>query len=162
MTLSQGAKKELLIIYFAKALIETSKLDYVDGVLRRDRSNKLHNDNKKIDRRIDSLFSLLQNTADKLTNSDIAGYLHSKAKNKLLLLTKKLCKDDIQLEMLALYVMLINFCERKNPLDSNFDKYTNANMYFDDMDLIKKTNITEDDEQKMMMIAYDAIAFLKG
>lgn len=61
-----------------------------------------------------------------------------------------------------MYLMFRNFCERDKPLADEFKEYDNADLYFGNIDLLKMTNISDELENKMMNLAYQVIAELKG
>lgn len=163
MTLSSGAKRELLVIYFVDAVFRVALEKEAEGTIPRDRTdNKLHKINKRIDRRIMALRDRFHHTANIATDHDVAIWLHGKTKHKVLAALSKVTQYNIQLETFGLYLMYANFCERDKPLDPIFAEYNDPNLYFDEIDLMKMTNITEDDEAVAMNVAYTILKDLKG
>ena len=53
MNLSSGAKRELLILFFVRAIFLTASERTLIGTIPRDRSNKVYSINNQLDRRID-------------------------------------------------------------------------------------------------------------
>lgn len=160
--MSQGAKKELLILFFAKAIFKTALEHEAIGSIPRERSNKAHRVNNQIDRRIKSLMSRIEATIDRTINMEISEWLHSKTKGLLFSVLTRIAQHEVQLETFALYVLFVNFCERKKPLNNEFQEYANAELYFSNIDLLKLTDISDELESKMMNLAYQVISELKG
>lgn len=160
--MSSGAKKDLLVMFFAKAIFETALTKETVGSIPRDRSNQYYHDNKRIDRRISSFMDKMNKTIDKVIDADLARWLHSKTYSKIFTILSRMAKTEAQLETLGLYVLYVNFCERKKKLDDIFLEYTDSSLYFDDIDLIKKTNITEDHEELSMRMAYEIVVEIKS
>ena len=163
MVISAGAKKDLLVLFFAKAIFQVALDRETNGSIQRDREdNKLHKINKRIDRRIQALMGKMENTIDEVITPDIANWLHGKTHGKIFSILTRMAKHETQLETMGLYVMYVNFCERKQKLDKLFHGYTDAGIYFDDIDLLKQTNIDEDIEAVAMNLAYDIVSEIKG
>lgn len=159
---SAGAKKDLLVMFFAKAIFETALTKETNGSIPRDRSNQYHHENKRIDRRISSFMEKMNKTIDQVINADLARWLHSKTHSRIFSILTRMSQTEAQLETLGLYVLYVNFCKRKQKLDDIFTEYQDPNLYFDDIDLIKKTNITDDHEALSMRMAYDVVAEIKA
>jgi len=160
--MSAGFKRELLILLFVKALLEIS-LDPIksEGALQRDRHNKYRKINKKIDDRIATIADKIIVVINRHMDEEFAKWVKCKTNIKIYNLLAKIQEYEIQIEVLALYVMYINFCERKLKLDSALDMFTNSTLYFDNIDLIKNANIDEDTEQSMYYLAYKIIEDLR-
>jgi hypothetical protein len=162
MNLSAGAKKELLILFFCKAIFQTALERETIGSIPRERSNKTHKINNQLDRRIKSLMDKITATIDATINQDISDWMRSKTKGLLFSILTRIAQNEIQLETFGLYCLFVNFCERTQPLHSIFNEYTDANLYFDNIDLLKLNAINEDLEADMMRLAYHVISELKG
>jgi hypothetical protein len=160
--LSSGAKKDLLVLFFVKAIFQVALESETIGSIPRERDNKLHDINKRIDRRVRALMTRMSNTIDKVINHELAEWLHSKTKGKVFSILTRMAHKDVQLETLGLYMLFVNFCERDKKLDAIFESYVNADLYFDNVDLLKEANVSEDIEAGAMRMAYDVIAEIKG
>lgn len=162
MAISSGAKKELLILFFCKAIFQVALEHNTIGSIPRERLNKAYIINNRIDRRIKSLVERITATIDATITPDIAEWMHSKTRGVLFSVLMRIAQKDIQLETFAFYMIFVNFCERKQKLDDIFIEYTDANLLFDTVDLLKLTNITEELEADMMNLAYKVCYELKG
>ena len=160
--LSAGAKKELLVLLFSNAMLKTALNPNVDGAIDRPRENKYHKLNAQIDRRIIALSSHIEKMMEEVITPEMAFWLKRKNESTVIKVLDSIKDDEIQLEMLGLYVMFVNFCERDKKIDPIFQSFTNCDLYFDEIDLLKKTDLTEDVEAEMMKLAYVIIGELKG
>ena len=135
--MSSGAKRDLLVLFLCKALLEIAlDKDASEDSIQRDRTNKHYKLNKKLDSRLNKLYSMLNDTLNKAITKEIAKWLKSKTDFKIYNMLIKIQETEIQLEVLAMYVMYVNFCERDKRLDDIFQAYTDSSLYFDNIDLI--------------------------
>jgi len=162
MKLSSGAKRELLILFFVRAIFLTASERTLTGTIPRDRSNKVYRINNQLDRRIDSLMQRIDATIDATIDTDNSEWLRKKTSGILSSVLTKIAKFEVQLETFALYLGFINFCERKKPLNNAFKEYSDTDLYFDKIDLLKLANVNDDVEAEMMNLAYKTISELKG
>lgn len=162
MSLSSGAKKELLVLFFAKSLIKVSMEFEDESLTVRDKANKYHRENKKYEKQIMSLMDKVEATIDLAMDNEVGIWLKSKTNSTVSYLLKKIGNERVQLDILALYIMYVNFCERKDKkLDDLFEPFTDSKMYFDNIDLLLKVGINEDDEVEMFNLAYFCLEILK-
>lgn len=155
MSLSSGAKKELLVLFFAKSLIKVSREFKDESLIVRDMANKYHRENKKYEKQIMSLMDKVEATIDLAMDNEVGIWLKSKTNSTISYLLKKIADEKVQLDILALYIMYVNFCERNDKkLDSLFEQFTDSKVYFDNIDLLLKVGIKEDDEAEMFNLAY--------
>lgn len=160
--MSAGARKDLLVLFFAKAIFQTALEIETVGSIPRERSNKAYRINNQIDRRIKSLMARITATIDRTIDVKTSEWLRSKTKGLLFSVLIRIAQHEVQLETFGLYVLFHNFCERDKPLNDDYQEYTNAELYFSNVDLLKLTNISDELENKMMDLAYRVIAELKG
>lgn len=150
-------------MFFCNSLFQISlDVEKQEGAIIRDRDNKHHKLNNRIDRRLQTLIEIMKATIDEAMSKEASLYLQKRTKTKIAQLLHTFKNDDVQLETLGFYIMFVNFCERNKKLDDVFKKYTNSDLYFDNIDLLKKANLSENVESEMMRIAYDCVSFLKG
>ena len=74
---------------------------------------------------------------------------------------KVVALNDVNLEILALYILQVNF-EVKRTLIDEFKWFQDPNNYFPNLDLIVKCGITQELSDKMWEISNEAISFIKG
>lgn len=162
--ISSGAKTELLILQVIRALfiasIDAEKSDQILGAVVRNRNdNKIHKINARIDRRIKKLMERIDDVFDQNVSKETYQWISKKSEQRIVPALKKVSEYDLPLELIALYMLYVNFCERTKPLIAALEPFANPYLYFDEIDILKKTNFTEDDESN----AHDiAIEILKG
>jgi hypothetical protein len=160
--LSGGAKRDLLILYFAMAIIKVSLGGKSSDTIERDRSNRMHRVNARVDRRMNRIVDMAQQTINDVMTPDLARWVESKTKGSVFSLLSSISDTVMQLDTLAYYILYVNFCERKKPLHEAFRRFTDADLYFDDIDLIKQAGINDDQESGAMKMAYQIVSELKG
>ena len=164
---SSGAKKDLLVIFFARSLIyialDLQKED-AEGTIARDRDNKNHKENKRIDRRLQRLLDVIDETVSEIPKPLIANlsvWLKKQLAYKVKSVLQKLSHKEIQLEMLALWILFANFENRKVLMDI-YKKFEDETLYFDDVELLMKVGVSDDTNGDMFLLAYDVIQQIKG
>jgi len=159
--LSSGAKKDLLVLYFAYSLIKVSKdsneYDGIEAI-----SNKDYKINKRIDRNLDKLENDILKTIDSLIGEvETAKWIKNNLDKRVGKLLMKIQDETINLEFLALWVLYVNFADnRTQKLNDEFSWLTNENLYFRVAEYLSKTNVAKV-EDKMFMMAYDAVHMIK-
>ena len=166
---SRGTLKDVMVLNYASSMMQVS-LNGAEEAIQRSEDNKNYHLNKRIERRVEALRerteTICKSVMSNLSN-DEKDYL-SKRLNKVASVMKWLEKEqiNINLELLALYVIYVNFTpnERGNQkLDDRFKELTNPSDYFDtNADMIASTLKHTDAEEKMFMLAYEIVSKLKG
>ena len=162
--LSRGAMKDFMVLHFVRSLIEvsmrdTSKQDI--NLLNRD--NKSYKLNKKIDKKLEELRDNLKATINLMFKEgglEAAEYvrknLHSRIGGTLI----QIKKDTINLEMLAMYVLYVNFAERQRPLHPLMQWLNNTDMIFGITDMMSETAISTL-ENDLFLEAYSVVNKIK-
>jgi len=164
---SSGAKKDLLVIFFARSLIyialDMQKED-AEGTIARDRDNKHFKENKRIDRRLQRLLDTIDETVSKIPAplmATLSVWLKKQLAYKVKKVLEKLSHKEIQLEMLALLILFANF-ENRKVLMEIYKKFEDASLYFDDVELLMKVGVSDDTNGDMFLLAYDVVQQIKG
>ena len=166
IAISAGAKKDLLVLQFCQALITVSKSDDVfadDDIVNRV-SNKKYHLNKRIDKALQSLSDRMAKTIKGIIAKDgfaLSKWLKSALNSKVAPTLKSITSKTINLEMLALWVMFVNFAERDKTLITELKEYEDANQYFRIVELIGGTEVARL-EGELFEEAYKVVAILKG
>lgn len=164
--LSSGLKRDLIVLLFANMLLKLSANKHYEGLTYRDRSNKSHKTNARIERRIKKLSDLCESTLDLFAGnfSLTDGEWYRRALHTKVLPTLDYMEQHAKpnLETIGLYVLFVTFCERDKPLDSRLEVFADETLYWSEMDLIKTAGIGDDFENAMMLLAYEVRNTLKG
>lgn len=171
MRLSSPVKKHLLIVMFAKSLFEIAiKYDEQDGTIPlssedQKRNNQNRKKNAKIDILAEKLMHLCVDVIDLVpdeTKAENHEYFKRRNEHVLLPFLKSIGDTEVQLELLAIYVLYVNFCDIKDSkLAPMFEWLTDVNMYFEGIDLINDVVSKEGTEESMYNLAYKAVNDLK-
>ena len=166
MKISQGAKRDLLIISLANALLIVAKGSEIkedEDIIPLDNSS--YKINKRINRRLDKLQSKLAETqvqfyAESENPYEFSRWVRSNLDSKLTKVLKGL-HGETNLESLANQILFTNFCDRNKPLHDSFKWLRDIKQHNQIFDLIEQTkvsriagNIYED--------ALKSIAIIKG
>ncbi len=168
MNHSRGTLKEFTVMNFASALLQTS-LNGSDGAIERDKSNKNHKLNKRLDRRIKALREKTKEVLNEIGNNssrDAATY----TKKRLTKVTDTLqwlekTEQNINLEILGIYILFVNFNpnERNNKkLDPAFKWFENSENYMDENAELIGSLLDGDTESDMFLLSYEIIERLKS
>jgi hypothetical protein len=163
---SSGAKKDLMVLSFCKSMIEVSQKEesVADANLHSRDDNKDYKVNKRIDRALERLSEKMTsaiNAIYKEGGSEVATWVRNNLHKRVGGTLTKIQEEQIDLEMLALWVMYCNFAEKKRPLHKEFEQFVDANQYFNITELMTNTKVANL-EEAMFNTAYDVIAKLKG
>lgn len=166
--ISRGALKDFTVLNFAGALLEVSLVGN-DDAIKRESGNKHYKENKRIDRRIKALREKTKEVLTEVGNlctEDEAKYA-KKSLNKVgkLLYWFEQNDQNINLEILALYIIFINFDanERKQiPLHQVYSWFANSDNYLDTNAEMISELLSGDTETKMFLLAYECVSKLKG
>jgi hypothetical protein len=164
--ISSGAKRDLLVLNFCQALILVSKTDDVfadDDIINRV-SNKKHHLNKRIDRHLQALSERMGKTIEGVIQKEgytLSKWLKSALDSKVAPTLKAITAKTINLEMLSLWIMYVNYSEHKKPLIPEFREYEDAEQYLKVIELISGTEIAKL-ENTLFEEAYKIVAILKG
>lgn len=154
--ISAGAKKDLLVLMFAKSLIEESQ--------RTDDEDVLHIESEvEIDKAIDDLSQRLSSTIDKLMQEhgqELLLWLRRATERRVKEALVKIMVKTISLEMLAVWILYVNFCERDKTIIVEFQEYIATEQYLDIICLLEHTNVSKL-EQALFLEAYNVIGVLK-
>lgn len=164
--ISSGAKKDLLVLQFATALLQISKTDEVfgDDDLVKRTNNKDYHLNKRIDKALQSLNDRMSNTISVIIQKEgypLSKWLRSALDSKVMPTLKSITSKTINLELLALWIAFVNFAERDKALIAGFKEYEDANQYFRIIELMSETEIAKL-ESTLFQEAYKIVAILKG
>ena len=118
--LSRGAMKDFMVLQFVHSMIEvsmqdTSKQD-IDLLNRDNKSYKL---NKKIDKQLEELRDNLKatiNSVFKEGGREVVEYVRKNLQSRIGGTLTQIQRSTINLEMLAMYVLYVNFAEKQRPL----------------------------------------------
>lgn len=167
MSMSRGFMKEVLVLNLCSSILKTSKRkDTIkdESVVSRT-SNKHHKINKKINAKIDNLVDIIDADFRIFMNQELHNYLKSNMESKVikvLTISERVAETcGVSLEMLAIYILFHNFCERDNKLDSRLEKFNMASYYLDTIDMMNNTEI-EHLEENMFNVSRDIIKTIKG
>ena len=166
MSISSGARKDLLILQFALALILVSKTDDVfadDDIVNRV-SNKKYHLNKKIDNRLEALSNRMGKTIEGIIQKEgyaLSKWLKSALNSKVAPTLKAITAKTINLELLSIWVLYCTFSEHRKPLIPEFREYEDAEQYLKIIELISGTEIAKL-ENTLFEEAYKIVAILKG
>lgn len=154
--ISAGAKKDLLVLMFAKSPIEESQ--------RTDDEDVLHIESEvEIDKAIDDLSQRLSSTIDKLMQEhgqELLLWLRRATERRVKEALVKIMVKTISLEMLAVWILYVNFCERDKTIIVEFQEYIATEQYLDIICLLEHTNVSKL-EQALFLEAYNVIGVLK-
>jgi hypothetical protein len=165
MRLSSGARLDLMVLQFAVSLIQISleKNCNDDGLVER-ADNKAYHVNKRIDRKLEKLQGELKETIDSLFKEGgikTAQWVKNNLEKRIGKTLLKIQEEDINLETLAIWILFVNFCERKKQVHEKMNWLTNEVQYFDVLDMLDKTKIGHVGEA-MYKTAYFAIENIKA
>jgi len=136
MNLSQGAKKELIVLAFCYALLrvsrETNEIDdNTEGIYYYE--NSLDSDMQKM---INLYLESIENDLEQFLfkSEDIPKQMHEmrhktvKFQNNTMAI---IIKENLSLDVLALYILYLNFCKRESglPLDPIFNEWNDKHRY---------------------------------
>ena len=162
---SSGAKKDLLVIFFAHSLINTGlDVQTGDGAIERDKDNKNHKENNRIDRRLHKLLMVMDETVNAIPKplmNVLGKWINKQLNSKMQKILQKLSHKEVQLETLAIYILFCNF-ENRDVLMNVYKKFTEPSLYFDNLDLLEKVGVSEDTSGDMFFLAHDVISQIKG
>ncbi len=116
-SLSGGAKKDLLVLHFALALltIATERMDDLhdsDVTVRED--NKNHKLNKRIDRRLAHISTVCNDTLNDLYQKEegsLARWAKKQVKTKIVKMLATTDSFEVSLEHLSIFILYVNFDE---------------------------------------------------
>ncbi len=162
MTLN--TRKDLLVVLFCKALLEVSHKEHEDEVISR--NNKDYKTNKRIDRRLDKIEALLENTQNKmyqLGGAKVVKWIKYQLPKRIGNTLSSLEADRINLESLAIQVLYINFADFRGALKlhSELQWLQEPNQWLELMELMSKTSIGVIEED-MNMSANKVLEKIKG
>lgn len=163
--ISSGAKKDLLIINFARSMIEVSKQDssIKDESLDSRVSNKNYKENKRIDRHLAVINEKLFNTIDSVYKEggrETVEWVQKNLQKRIGNTLTRIQESKINLEMLALWVLYVNFSEIDRPLHNEYLWLRDGKQFLDVVDLMEKTEIGHINGN-MFQEAYEVIERIK-
>lgn len=163
MYLSVGAKKDLLILQFAYALLKISNETIDDANIIHRADNKIYKVNKKIDKAVNKLITNLQMTIEIMYQDnplELQSWVKAKMLKRVGVALSNIQDEVINLEYLALLILYVNFCEHDKKLREEYLWLEDAEQYFVVMEMLNQTKagIVEADAQNL---AYDLVEFIK-
>lgn len=150
---SAGFKRDLLVAMFCSALITVSQEDFDDDeVINVDTGAELE----------DAIRSIAKDIQATLIKSpyDVQKWIRRKTEVVVPMVLASINTKTVSLETLSLYILFINFIERRYPLDEDLKFLVSK---YDYMDLAEKLNKTRlgDIEAEMFSLAYSVIERLR-
>lgn len=164
--LSSGAKKDLLVLSFAKSMLEVSKGDDAksDESLMPRTDNKDYRINKRINNNFDRVIERINETLDNLYlegGKETAVWVKKNLEKRVGKVLLKIQHDRVNLEMLALWIIYCNFSETKRVLNAKFEWLAQGDQWLRIADMLDETSSGEI-QGNMFNTAYDVIARIKG
>jgi len=162
--ISQGAKRDLLIIQFCKALLVIANAE--ETITDSDvmsRNNTQYHLNKKIDRALNKIIYRLQNTIDTLYlegKADLSKWVVKNLEPRVGVALTKIQVKTVNLEMLALWILFVNFSEKDRKLHQAFIEWVDANQYFKVLEMMCNTKIAVL-ESELFQTSYEIMEYIK-
>ena len=127
-------------------------------------SNKDYKVNKRIDKALEALSNRMGKTIEVIIQKEgytLSKWLKSALNSKVAPTLKAIAAKTINLEMLSLWIMYVNYSEHKKPLIPEFKQYEDAEQYLKIIELMSGTEIAKL-ENTLFEEAYRIVAILKG
>lgn len=162
MNLSSGAKKDLMVLIFVKALIDYSLTDEQDPQLAQASGLDYHT-NKRLNRGLKKLSDRIQATIGRMYSiggKDLVKWHKSNLDKRIKTTLTDIQMRTINLEMLALRILFLNFCERDAPVHPVYLEYTLVGQYYRLLDVLETTNIADIDKE-LYLLSYDIVGSIK-
>lgn len=174
MTYSRGFMKEMLILNFCSSIMKVSKMQESkdDDTIVSMTANKHYKTHAKINSRIDKLIGMIDDSFHELMNEEMFLYakknMTSKITKVLKLSESAADKNKISLEMLGVFIMFSNFCERssdlgkkKVKLDERLEIFNIPKFYIEIIDLMNSADIGFVEED-MFLASGEIVNIIKG
>lgn len=118
MRLARSSKYDFMVLNFANSLLKVSQNDNGDEGVEARANNKDYSKNKRIDRRIQTITSFLDNVMQEMYNlggADLQAWVRNNLHKRIGNTLTRLQEEAINLEYLALFILYVNFApnERK-------------------------------------------------
>ena len=157
--LSMGLVKNMGLLNIVYGMIEVS-LKYDDNELQDRTANKNHKLNKRIDRRLRTLQQTIQDFIhDQNQENKTALAKRFKKQSHTINVIQNLVKDEVTLEMLAIYVLFVRFCEKET--HESVAIFNMPEFYMDTVELCRQCDYPdisgEELEERCMLRAYEAL-----
>ena len=157
--LSMGLVKNMGLLNIVYGMLEVS-LKYDDNELQDRTSNKNHKLNKRIDRRLRTLQQDIQDFIHDQTEENKTELAKRfKKQSHTIRIIEDLVRDEITLEMLAIYVMFVKFCEKEKHESVAF--FNMPDFYMDTIELCRQCDYPDisgqELEERCMLRAYEAL-----
>lgn len=164
--LSSGAKRDLLVLSFAKSMIEVSKSEDArsDENLAPRIDNKDYHINKRIDNNLERIAIKINETLDSLYaegGMEVAKWVKNNLSKRIGGTLTKIQAERINLEMLAIWVLYVNFADVKRNLHDKFQWLTNGSEWLRLADMMEETKISNL-QGNMFQTAYDVVERIKS
>lgn len=161
MNISSGAKKDLLVLSFINSILSVAMMEETKTNKDLNIRGGDYKINKKIDRNMIRLQERIHKTITETITPDIAKWIKSNMDKRIGLTLSKIQEQYVNLELMAIWIAYVNFCERDKPLDDRFKWLTDEEQYFRINEMMQKTDSAKLDD-KMFNLAYEIIAMIKG
>jgi hypothetical protein len=162
--ISSGAKRDLMVLQFCKALLDVSKQDEtISDTDVASRGKVDYHLNKRIDRALEKLSKRLQATITSLYEEggkDLAKWSNSNLASRIGTTLTNIQAKTINLEMLALWVLFVNFSERDKAVHPAYSEWLEPNQYFRIIELMGGTEVAVL-EGELFEISYDVVRWIK-
>ena len=116
MNLSKSSKLDFMIVNFATSLLKVSKVDAKDEGVKDRSNNKDYQINKRIDRRIDTIQTMLDEVVADMYNlggNDLATWTKKNLPKRIGGTLTKIQEHTVNLEYLAMFILYVNFAENE-------------------------------------------------
>jgi hypothetical protein len=162
--LSRGAMKDFMVLQFVHSMIEVSMQDTSkQNIDLLNRDNKSHKLNKKIDKKLEELRDNLKATINMLFKEggrETAEYVKKNLQSRIGGTLTQIQRSTINLEMLAMYVLYVNFAEKQRPLHPLMQWLNDADMIFGITDMMTETAISIL-ESDLFLESYSVVSKIK-
>ena len=164
--ISSGAKKDMLVLQFCKAMLDVSKMEETvnDTDVVSVKNNKNYHLNKRIQTALDKMSDRMQTTLNTLYidgGTSTAEWVRSNMNKRIGSTIKDFQAKTVNLEMLSMWIMYVNFCERDKAIHPLFKEWLDEKQYFRIIELLGGTEVARL-EGEMFDISYDIVKRIKG
>ena len=159
MGLSSGAKRDIMIVKFCKALLDVAKQD---ETISDTEISSCSLDNH-IEGKLVEIRGRLHNTIDEAYKNDgrsLSEWVNKNLDKRIGVTLTKIQAHSVNLEMLSLWIMYINFCERDKPVNDIFSEWLEPEQYLSVIELLSDTEIAKL-EGEMFDLSYEITRNIK-
>jgi len=169
--ISSGARKDFMVMLFSYSLVFVSTDETMMDEMERDENivvsgsdNKNYHKNKRVKRRLEALRDKLSDIASnvyKAGGSELQAWVRKNNDIKIGNALQEIKNKEINLELLAVYILFVNFCEMRNKLLPEFDYLTDHKMLLELAEMIVDAGMGKL-EESLFLEAYNLIRIIKS